>query len=107
MSAENRTRGGSDELMTPDPDVIDWWDWIYSPAITETTQLARRHLVELWTMCNGKLDPQEVLDDILDGVVTPYGTGLRVLTNLKGSTPGTVNQYITVSPSPVPQSPRP
>ena len=96
MSAANRTLGGSDELMTPDPDVIDWWDWIYSPAITETTQLARRHLVELWTMCNGKLDPQEVLDDILDGVVTPYGTGLRVLTNLRGQAPGTINQYITM-----------
>jgi hypothetical protein len=50
-----------------------------SPATSESTRLARQHLIEVWTMANGKLDPDEVIEDILAGNVTPYDTGLRLL----------------------------
>lgn len=34
MFVLNEREGGAEEMvLTPDPDVIDWWDWIYSPAI--------------------------------------------------------------------------
>src|SRR3989454_10776826 len=47
-------------------------------------------------MVNNRLDPSDVIDDIHARTVTAITTGLRVLTNLKGQTPGTINQYITM-----------
>jgi hypothetical protein len=79
--------------MTSDPDVIGWWAWMKSPAISDSTCLVRQHLIEVWTMANGKLDPDEVIEDILAENVTPYDTGLRLLDIVRDQAPGSISQY--------------
>src|SRR6266516_7165195 len=75
---------------------ISWYAWMTSPAVGDSTRLSRQHLVELWTMCNGKLDPQDVIDEIVAGNVTAEDTGLRLLDAIKELTPGTIAQYLTM-----------
>jgi hypothetical protein len=53
--------------MVPDKNTIGWWAWVNSPAVGKEVQHLRKFVVEVWTMANGKTDPQEVIDEVLTG----------------------------------------
>ena len=47
-------------------------------------------------MANGKADPQEVIDEVLAGNLTPYDTGTNFLEVVDHLAPGTRGQYLTM-----------
>src|SRR5437879_5602008 len=75
---------------------INWWAWITSPVVSESTRSARKYLVELWTAANDETDPQVVIDKIVSGDISAEDTGLRLLGVVSHMAPGTIAQWITM-----------
>lgn len=84
--------------MTPSKNTITWQDWAKSPAVGQSTQYRRKHVLDLWARANGHTSPQEVLDDIFLDKVTPYSAANKFLNTLRDqeASPGTIALYRSV-----------